>query len=115
VVDRRTYVPRCGDVVWISLNPQAGHEQAGRRPAVVLSPQSYNSKVGLAILCPITSQPKGYPFEVLLPAGLPVAGAILSDQVKSLDWRARHAELICTLPTGTISEALQKLATLLSE
>jgi mRNA interferase MazF len=108
-------VPHCGDVVWITLNPQAGHEQAGRRPAVVISPQSYNSKVGLAILCPITSQPKGYPFEVLLPAGLPVAGAILSDRVKSLDWRARHAELICTLPGETISEALQKLATLLSE
>ena len=115
MVDRRAYVPRRGDVVWISLNPQAGHEQAGRRPAVVLSPQSYNGKVGLAILCPITSQPKGYPFEVLLPAGLPVAGAILSDQVKSLDWRARNAELICSLPAGTISEALQKLATLLSE
>jgi len=107
-------VPGCGDVVWISLNPQAGHEQAGRRPAVVLSPQSYNSKVGLAIFCPITSQPKGYPFEILLPAGLPVAGAILSDQVKSLDWRARNAELICTLPTETIAEALQKMATLLS-
>jgi len=115
VVGHRTYVPQCGDVVWISLNPQAGHEQAGRRPAVVLSPQSYNNKVGLAILCLITSQPNGYPFEVLLPAGLPVAGAMLSDQVKSLDWRARHAELICTLPIETISEALQKLATLLSE
>jgi mRNA interferase MazF len=115
VVDDRIYVLGCGDVVWISLNPQAGHEQAGRRPAVVLSPQSYNGKVGLAILCPITSQPKGYPFEVLLPAGLPVAGAILSDQVKSLDWRARRAELICTLPTETISDALQKLAALLSE
>jgi len=102
-------------VVWISLNPQAGHEQAGRRPAVVLSPQSYNSKVGLAVLCPITSQPKAYPFEVVLPAGLPVAGAILSDQVKSLDWHARHAELICALPADTVSEALQKLATLLSE
>ena len=115
MVGRRTYLPRRGDVVWISLNPQAGHEQAGRRPAVVLSPQSYNSKVGLAILCPITSQPKGYPFEVLLPAGLLVAGAILSDQVKSLDWRARHAELICTLPAEIISEALQKLATLLAQ
>jgi mRNA interferase MazF len=115
VVDRRAYVPRCGDVVWISLNPQAGHEQAGRRPAVVLSPQSYNRKVGLAILCPITSQPKGYPFEVLLPAGLAVAGAVLSDRAKSLDWRARHAELICTLPTETVSEALQKLTTLLLE
>ena len=101
--------------MWISLNPQAGHEQAGRRPAVVLSPYSYNTKVGLAILCPVTGQPKGYPFEVLLPAGLPVAGAILSDQVTSLDWRARDTELICALPTETISEALQKLATLLSE
>ena len=101
--------------MWISLNPKAGHEQAGRRPAVVLSPQSYNSKVGLAILCPVTSQPKGYPFEVLLSAGLPVAGAILSDQVKSLDWRARNVELICTSPTETISEVLQKLATLLPQ
>jgi mRNA interferase MazF len=102
-------------VVRITLNPQAGHEQAGRRPGVVLSPKSYNGKTGLAILCPITSQIKGYPFEVLLPAGLPVAGAILSDQVKNLDWRARNAELICTLPPETISEVLQKLVTLFSQ
>jgi len=102
-------------VVWITLNPQAGHEQAGRRPAVVLSPENYNGKIGLAILCPITNQIKGYPFEVLLPAGLPVAGAILSDQVKSLDWRARNAELICTLPAEAISEVLQKLGSLLSK
>ena len=102
-------------MVWITLNPQAGHEQAGRRPAVVLSPQNYNGKIGLAILCPITKQIKGYPFEVLIPEGLPVAGAILSDQVKSLDWRARDAELICTLPIETISEVLQKLVTLLSQ
>jgi mRNA interferase MazF len=115
MVKPRAYVPGRGDVVWISLNPQAGHEQAGRRPGVVLSPKSYNSKVGLAILCPITGRPKGYPFEVPLPAGLPVTGAILSDQVKSLDWGARRAELICTLPDDTTSEALQKLATLLSE
>jgi mRNA interferase MazF len=100
--------------VWISLNPQAGHEQAGRRPAVVISPQNYNGKVGLAILCPITNQIKGYPFEVLIPDGLPVEGAILSDQIKSLDWRARNAELICTLPTEVISEVLQNLSTLLS-
>jgi mRNA interferase MazF len=113
VVDPKTYLPDCGDVVWITLNPQAGHEQAGRRPAVVLSPQSYNSKVGLAILCPITNQIKGYPFEVIIPAGLPVEGAILSDQVKSLDWRARSAELICTLPTETIADVLQKLVPLL--
>ncbi len=113
MVSPRTYVPGCGDVVWITLNPQAGHEQTGRRPAVVLSPGSYNGKTGLAILCPVTSQIKGYPFEVILPEGLPVAGAILSDQVKSLDWRARKAELICTLPDETISEVLQKLGTLL--
>jgi len=114
MVNSRTYVPRCGDVVWITLNPQAGYEQAGRRPAVVLSPQSYNGKTGLAIFCPITNQIKGYPFEVIIPAGLSVAGVVLSDQVKSLDWRARNAELICTLPTETISEVLQKLGTLLS-
>ena len=115
MVNSQTYVPQCGDVVRITLNPQAGHEQAGRRPAVVLSPENYNGKIGLAILCPITNQIKGYPFEVLIPAGLPVAGAILSDQVKSLDWRARNAELLCTLPTETISEVLQKLVTLLSQ
>ncbi len=115
MVNSRKYVPKCGDVVWITMNPQAGHEQAGRRPAVVLSPQTYNSKVGLAILCPITSQVKGYPFEVLLPAELPIMGAILSDQVKSLDWRARNTELICTLPEEGISEILQKLSALLSQ
>jgi mRNA interferase MazF len=114
VVNSQTYVPQCGDVARITLNPRAGHEQAGRRPAVVLSPEKYNGKTGLAILCPITNQIKGYPFEVIIPAGLPVAGAILSDQVKSLDWRARNAEFLCTLPTDTISEVLQKLTTLVS-
>ena len=115
MVSPQDYVPQCGDIVWITLNPQSGHEQAGRRPAVVLSPGNYNSKTGLAILCPVTSQIKGYPFEVLLPEGLPVAGAILSDQVKSLDWRVRNAELVCTLRVDTISEVLQKLTTLLSQ
>lgn len=113
------YVPERGDVVWITFvpeipRPQAGHEQAGRRPAVVLSPAAYNGKVGLAIWCPITSQIKGYPFEVLIPAGFNVSGAILADQVKSLDWQVRKAELICTLPTATMVEVLQKLNTLLS-
>lgn len=107
------YIPQRGDVVWIMLNPQAGHEQAGRRPAVVLSPGVYNGKVGLALFCPITTQVKGYPFEVLIPSGLPVSGAILSDQVKSLDWRARKAELICSLPLRTMSEVLSKLQPLL--
>lgn len=110
----RGYVPDRGDAVWISLNPQAGHEQAGRRPAVVLSPASYNSKVGLAIVCPITNQIKGYPFEAVIPEGLSVSGAVLSDQAKSLDWRARKAELICKLPNSTLSEILKKLSTLLS-
>ena len=114
MVNPRAYIPQCGDVVWITLNPQAGHEQSGRRPAVVLSPRSYNSKTGLAILCQITSQIKGYPFEVTMPPGLPIGGTILSDQVKSLDWRARNAELICTLPAETSSEVLDKLLTLLS-
>ena len=108
------YVPDRGDVVWITLNPQAGHEQAGRRPAVILSPATYNGKVGLAIFCPITNQIKGYPFEVVVPAGLAVTGAILSDQVKSLDWQARNASFICALPSATITEVLQKLRTLVS-
>lgn len=106
-------IPQRGDVVWITLNLQAGHEQTGRRPAVVLSPKEYNSKTGLAIFCPITSQIKGYPFEVPVPAGLPVMGVVLSDQVKSLDWRARQAEQICVLPPETVREVLQKLALLL--
>jgi len=109
----KNYVPQRGDVVWLTFNPQAGHEQAGRRPAVVLSPTAYNQKVGLAIFCPITNQIKGYPFEVLVPAGLAITGAILADQVKSLDWRARQAELIDTLPDLTMIEVLQKLNKLL--
>ena len=108
------YIPERGDVVWITLNPQAGHEQAGRRPAVVLSPAVYNGKVGLAILCPLTRQVKGYPFEVRVPSGLAVSGVILADQVKSLDWRAREAELAGILPAATVAEVLQKLNTLLA-
>jgi mRNA interferase MazF len=80
---------------------------------VVISPRIYNERIGLAILCPVTSQVKGYPFEVLIPPGLPVEGAILSDQVKNLDWQARNAELACALPNETVSEVLEKLALLL--
>ena len=109
------FVPHRGDVIWITLNPQAGHEQAGRRPAVVLSPGDYNSKVGLAILCPITSQVKGYPFEVRIPDGLPVRGVVLADQVKSLDWRARQAEWMCTLSPDVTAEVLAKLGVLLEQ
>ena len=111
----RRYVPTRGDVIGITLNPQAGHEQAGRRPALVLSPSSYNGKVGLAILCPVTSQMKGYPFEVTIPPGSKLDGVVLADQVKNLDWRVRKAEFICKLPRETISEVLDKLAALLQE
>lgn len=114
MVDPKSYVPKRGDVVWISLNPQAGYEQSGRRPAVILSPQPYNDKVGLALLCPITNQVKGYPFEVVIPSDQSVTGAILADQVKSLDWRTRNAEFICALPIKIISEVLQKISLLLS-
>ena len=107
------YIPRRGDIVWLTFNPQAGHEQAGRRPALVLSPQMYNGKVGLAIFCPITSRAKGYPFEVGIPQELSIEGVILSDQVKSMDWKARGAEFICELPAGAVEEVLQKLNTLL--
>ncbi len=108
------YIPKRGDVVWVTFHPQAGHEQAGRRPALVLSPAAYNGKVGLAILCPITSQIKGYPFEVIIPTGPKIGGAILSDQVKSLDWKARQAEFICKIPAATMNEVLQKLDALLA-
>lgn len=114
MVTAQTYVPRRGDVVWITLSPQAGHEQAGRRPAVVLSPTRYNARVSLALLCPVTTQVKGYPFEVVIPSGLPVSGVVMSDQMKSLDWRARQVEYICTLPADTVAEILQKLNALLS-
>ncbi|OQY44369.1 MAG: mRNA-degrading endonuclease [Anaerolineaceae bacterium 4572_78] len=107
------YVPTRGDVVWINFNPQAGHEQSGHRPALILSPKAYNKKVGLVILCPITTQVKGYPFEVLIPDALPAKGAILADQVKSLDWRVRQATFMCKLPNHVIIEVLAKLSTLI--
>jgi len=109
------YIPDSGDIVWITFNPQAGHEQAGHRPALVLSPAAYNGKAGLAILCPITSQIKGYPFEVVIPDGLEISGAILSDQVKSLDWKARKAKFGCELPSNTFNEVVQKLSTLIRQ
>ncbi len=112
-MNTEAYIPNRGDAVRISLNPQAGHEHADRRPAVILSPAAYNDKAGLALVCPITNKIKGYPFEVLIPAGKEVSGAILSDQVKSYDWRARKTELICVLPEMTIKETLKKLGTLL--
>jgi mRNA interferase MazF len=109
------YIPQRGDAVWITLDPQAGHEQAGRRPALVLSPSAYNGRVGLALFCPITNQAKGYPFEVSLPEGLSVTGVAGADQVKSLDWRARKASWIGTVPEEVVAEVVRRLQTLLVE
>jgi mRNA interferase MazF len=107
------YTPEQGDIVRLKLNPQKGHEQSGRRPAVVMSPSSYNSKAGLAIFCPITSKEKGYPFEVSLPGKCPVKGVILADQVKSFDWRSRNVEYICSISTLTLKDVSNKLKVLL--
>lgn len=108
------YVPERGDLVWLEFSPQAGHEHAGRRPAAVLSPKPYNSKVGLFLACPVTTQEKGYPFEVTIPGGLPIAGVILADQIKSLDWRARKASFICSLPAPVLDELAAKASALVS-
>jgi mRNA interferase MazF len=107
------WAPDAGDLVWLTFDPQAGREQAGRRPALVLSAAAYNRRSGLAIMCPITSRLKGYPFEVEIPEGLGVAGAILADHVKSLDWRARHAERAGKVPPSILSEVQARLAPLL--
>lgn len=107
-----SYVPARGDLVWLQFNPQAGHEQAGHRPALVISPSSYNRRVGLAVCCPVTSQVKGYPFEVLLPKGLGVEGAVLSDQIKSLDWRVRKARRIGSVPGDVLQETVGKILAL---
>jgi mRNA interferase MazF len=107
------YVPERGHAIWLTFDPQAGHEQAGRRPAVVLTSAPYHQRVGLLLACPVTNQIKGYPFEVALPQGLPVSGVVLSDQVKSADWRARQASFICVLPESTVTDIVAKLSTLL--
>jgi mRNA interferase MazF len=109
----RGYTPERGDVVWLQFSPQAGHEQSGRRPAVTLSPRLYNGKVRLGLFCPVTSQRKGYPFEVAIPEGLPVGGVVLCDQVRSLDWESRQAEFVCRLPEASIAEIMAKVQALL--
>ena len=109
------YIPDRGDLAWLTFTPQAGHEQAGRRPVVVVSPRAYNERVGLALFCPVTSRVKGYPFEVSLPPGLEIAGVVLADQVKSLDWRARTAEPAGRVPKLAMAEITQKLWVLIGE
>jgi mRNA interferase MazF len=108
------YAPRQGDVIRLDFNPQTGHEQAGRRPAIVLSPDEYNRAVGLAVVCPITNEKKGYPWEVEIPDNPFVSGVVLSDQVKSLDWRQRRAEFVCTPDEQLLEEVVQKAFALLS-
>ncbi len=110
----KPYIPDRGDVVWIDLNPQAGREQAGRRPSLVLSPASYNGKTGLAVLCPITGQEKGYSFEVRLSTGLTTTGVVLADHIKSLDWRVRKAEFREKIPDAVVREVLDMTIALLN-
>lgn len=109
----RAYVPDAGDLVWLTFDPQAGHEQRGRRPALILSPRAYNVKARLAIACPITSQLKGYPFEVALPPGGKIVGAVLADHVKNLDWHARRAVFEAKAPGDVVTDVRERLRALL--
>lgn len=106
------YVPEAGDIVWLQFNPQAGHEQAGHRPAVVLSPATYNGLTGLMLCCPMTTQIKGYPFEVLIEGGSKPS-AVLADQVKSLDWRVRRAQFKGKVSRDELAEVRRKAAALI--
>lgn len=109
----QNYVPSRGDIVWLSFTPHAGREQAGHRPALVLSPRAYNGKTSLALMCPITSRVKGYPFEVVLPSASTVSGVVLADQIKSLDWTARRARYECRTTAWVVGEVLGKVGVLL--
>ena len=109
----RAYVPDAGDLVWLTFDPQADHEQRGRRPALVLSPRAYNAKARLAIACPITSHQKGYPFEVPLPPGGKISGVILADHVKNLDWQARRVVFEARAPVEIVTDVRERLRVLL--
>jgi mRNA interferase MazF len=106
-------IPDAGDLVWVNFSPQAGHEQAGRWPALVLSPGAYHQKTALAIVCPITSNTQPYPFKVVLPDGLPIGGAVLADQVKSIDRTARQLKIAGPAPRSVVAEVQAKIAALL--
>ena len=105
--------PGRGDLVYINFTPQSGHEQAGTRPGIVLSPQNFNHATGFALICPITRQQKGYPFEVPLPNQLAIEGVILTDQLKSLDWKARRVTVIGQAPEHIVSDCLELIHTFL--
>ena len=104
----KSYIPERGDIVWLDFNPQLGHEQRGRRPALTLSFKAYNEKIGLALFCPITSKVKGYPFEVELELKK-IKGSVLCDQIKSLDWRERNIEFIEKIGDKKIEEVIEKI------
>ncbi|CAA9503685.1 MAG: Programmed cell death toxin MazF [uncultured Solirubrobacterales bacterium] len=106
-------MPDRGDVIWLELDPQAGREQAGRRPAVVLSPASYNAPTSRALCVPITTKAKGYPFEVALPSDFPIQGVAFADQVTCLEWRARRARPVAVLPAGVLAPLLARTRALL--
>lgn len=106
------YVPNRGDIVWLNFTPQAGHEQMGTRPALVLSPEKYNKKTGLVVCCPITSNIKGYPFEVIV-SGKKINGAVLSDHLKNLDWKVRRAQFIEKAPKEVIEQCAMKISALI--
>ena len=108
----RSYIPTPGDIVWLEFTPRAGHEQAGRRPAMVLSKKAYNQKTGLGIFCPITSKIKGYPFEVAV-TGKKISGVVLSDQVKSLDWKARKVKFIEKASASVLKEVISKISVII--
>jgi mRNA interferase MazF len=110
---RSSYVPDAGHLIKIDFDPRTGYEQGGWRPAVVLSPASYNRPTGLAIVVPIANQQKGYPFEVPLPKGLKVGGVVLSDAIKNLDWRARNARFIDAVPRAVLVAVRERLQLLL--
>ena len=107
------YIPDRGDLIWLTFNPQAGHEQAGRRPALVISPAAYNGKTNLCLACPVTNSIKGYPFEVLLPKQSDVTGVILTDQIKSLDWKVRNAIFIEKISKQVLEDVIAHIKTLL--
>ena len=109
----KPYVPDAGDLVWLTFDPQAGHEQGGRRPALILSPREYNAKARLALACPITSQKKGYPFEVAISAGKSITGVVLADNIKYLDWQARKATFESKAPAVVLAEVRERLRPLL--
>jgi len=104
--------PDRGDLVWLQFDPQAGHEQAGHRPALVISPRAYNLRVGLALFCPVTTRAKDYPFEVMLPSGSEISGVVLADQIKSFDWRARKSERVSSASGEVVREVLAKIRVL---